>query len=277
MEFVDISYSAAARTDAQRQFDVYLPTDAVPSPPPPLLVFIHGGAWRAEDKGDHKKLARGLAAATRYSVAVVNYRLTPRDPPGDDHFQHPGHAEDLLDALLFLTTWQGPSAVGPVYNPAHLYLMGHSCSAHMLTSIFLDSSSITPSLTPTASLCDAVKAITLSEGIYDLELLLSDFPNYREWFIAPTFGRRGSYAPFSTTTFPLIATHIKWLIIHSSGDTLINTSQSERMYHHLCVLNGNEAPTRVFRNINRLSGDHNDVLLGLDYVDIVKDFVLNHA
>ncbi|KAF8078038.1 Alpha/Beta hydrolase protein [Lyophyllum atratum] len=274
MEFVDIPYSAST-TDLLRQIDVHLPGDAVPSTLSPLIVFFHGGAWRAEDKGDHKKLARNLAAATGFPVAVPNYRLTPRDPPDDDHFRHPGHAEDALQALTFLITWQGPPAVGPLYDPNRLYLMGHSCSAHMLTSIFLDSSSITPTLTPPSSLVQAVQKIVMSEGIYDLDLLLTSFPQYRDWFVGPTFGRRESYAPFSTTAFPLIDTHIKWLIVHSKGDTLVNLSQSEAIYRHLCEIHGGDASTRVYRNTDQLVDEHNDILLGFEFVAIVKDFILD--
>ncbi|GLB35040.1 putative alpha/beta hydrolase fold [Lyophyllum shimeji] len=275
MEFLDIPYSAYT-TDAQRQLDIHMPGDAVPNPLPPLIVFIHGGAWRTEDKGEHRKLARDLATATGFPVAVPNYRLTPRDPPDDNHFRHPGHAEDALQALIFLTTWKGPSAVGrPIYDPNRFYLMGHSCGAHMLSSIFLDSSSVTPTLAPPPSLLRAVQKIIMSEGIYDLDLLLSTFPNYRDWFVAPAFGRRESYAPFSTTTYPLIDKRIKWLIIHSKGDTLVDLPQSDAMYQHLCELNGGDASTRIHRNTEQLSGEHNDILLGLEFVEIVKNYILD--
>ncbi|KAG6878694.1 hypothetical protein C0993_011509 [Termitomyces sp. T159_Od127] len=272
MEFVDIAYTAES-ADQLRQLDLYLPPDAGPADPRPLLVFVHGGAWRSEDKRDHRKLARDLAAATRLPVAVLNYRLTPRDPPGNDHFRHPGHAEDTLDALRFLITWPGPSGAGQLYDPHHLYLIGHSCSAHMLSSIFLDSSSISPSLTPPPHLFQAVKAIIMSEGIYDPDLLLSSFPTYHAWFIRPTFGHNDSYAAYATAKLPLIDTHIKWLIIHSKGDTLVDLPQSDIMYQHLCVLYGDHANTHIHRNTDRLDGEHNDILRGLDYVDVIKDFI----
>ncbi|KAG5646677.1 hypothetical protein DXG03_002667 [Asterophora parasitica] len=275
MELADIPYTAAA-ADRQRQLDVYAPPSAVHAVPrPPLVVFLHGGAWRAEDKAEHRQLALNLVAATGFAVAVPNYRLTPRDPPDDDHFRHPGHAEDALHALSFLVAWQGPSAAGPFYDPSRLYLIGHSCSAHMLSSIFLDSKAVSPSLTPPPELVQSVKGIVLSEGIYDLDLLLADFPDYLQWFIRPTFGTRESYTPFSTTTFPLIATHIKWLIIHSKGDTLVNLPQSEAIYRHLVDLNGNEASARVYRNTDNLSAEHNDIFLAQDYAHIVKEFILN--
>ncbi|KAG6818192.1 hypothetical protein H0H87_000097 [Tephrocybe sp. NHM501043] len=276
MEFLDIPYTADT-ADRLRQLDVLLPSQPVPAEPLPLLVFIHGGAWRSDDKHDHRDLARTLATATGYPVAVPNYRLTPKNPPDNDLFRHPGHAEDLLDALRFLITWPGPSNVGSLYDPHSLYLMGHSCSAHMLSSIFLASSSVTPSLTPDPSIRQAAKGIVMSEGIYDIDLLIKSFPTYLDWFIRPTFGHLPSYATFSTTTFPLIDTHIKWLVIHSKGDTLVDLQQSEVIYQHLCSLYGNDAASRVFRSTDRLTGDHNDIFHGQqaqEYVDIVKDFFL---
>ncbi|KAG5727651.1 putative kynurenine formamidase [Termitomyces sp. T112] len=272
MEFVDIAYTAAG-SDQLRQLDLYLPSDAVPAEPRPLLVFVHGGAWRSEDKRDYRNLARNLAAATRLPVAVPNYRLTPQDPSDDDHFRHPAHAEDALNALRFLTTWPGPPGAGVLYDPHCLYLIGHSCSTHMLSSIFLDSSSISPSLTPPPHLLQAVKTIIMSEGIYDLDLLLSSFPAYHAWFIRPTFGQHDSYTAYSTTKLPLLGTHIQWLIIHSKGDTLVDVLQSEAMYQHLCSLYGDHAATQVHRNTDHLDGEHNDILQGLDYVDIIKDFI----
>lgn len=38
----------------------------------PLLVLVHGGAWRSEDKSDYRDLALGLTHLG--SVASVNYR-----------------------------------------------------------------------------------------------------------------------------------------------------------------------------------------------------------
>ena len=40
---VDIPYTNAVE-DRKRAFDVYIPKDA--SPTSPILVFVHGGAWR---------------------------------------------------------------------------------------------------------------------------------------------------------------------------------------------------------------------------------------
>jgi hypothetical protein len=230
----------------------------------------------SEDKADHKELARKLALSTGFAVAIPNYRLTPRDPPRDDHFRHPGHAEDILLFLMFMSAWEGPPGIGPIYDSQVFYLLGHSCSAHMLASIFLDSSDISPTLTPPLTLLHAVKRIAMSEGIYDPESLIAveRFPQYRDWFIAPAFGRRDSYDAFSTTRFPLWNRDIHWLIIHSKGDTMIDLSQSKMMYTRLCDLYGSNADTHVHQNLDQLNTEHDDLLRGDEYVNIIKDFVL---
>ena len=53
--------------------DLHLPKD---SSNPPLLIYIHGGYWRAIDKNDHSFIAlpfikNGIAAAN------INYDLCP--------------------------------------------------------------------------------------------------------------------------------------------------------------------------------------------------------
>lgn len=39
----------------------------------PLIVFIHGGAWRSEDKSDYKQMCQDFVN-TGSTVASVNYR-----------------------------------------------------------------------------------------------------------------------------------------------------------------------------------------------------------
>ncbi|KAJ7710004.1 alpha/beta-hydrolase [Mycena rosella] len=251
------------------RFDLYAP-DACPRDSP-LLVFVHGGAWRAEDKADNdfRTLASRLASASNCPVLVPNYRLTTEH----NQFRHPGHAADILAFLVFLTTWPGvPNVFDPAGRP--MYLMGHSAGAHILTSIFLDSAHVFPSLTPPSPVLQAVRAIVLSEGIYDIDLLLARFPEYRGWFIAAAFGDRESYADVSTTSLSLReGSDLRWLVIHSAGDTLVDMPQSDTMDAHLRGLYGPAADTRVARNFDQLDVDHDDVLRSPLFVDVVRAFV----
>lgn len=152
-EYLDIPY--LTNPDGEfHKFDLYVPElpSSDSTAPPPLLIFIHGGAWRSyvpssptkalplfdidihrEDKSEHALLARRIANLTSFPVAVPNYRLTTFSTL---HIRHPAHAEDLHEFLKFILDWPGPEPPSK-YDPGRLYLMGHSCSTHMLMSIFL--------------------------------------------------------------------------------------------------------------------------------------------
>ncbi|THH15157.1 hypothetical protein EW146_g5278 [Bondarzewia mesenterica] len=279
--FTDLPYvSSTGEPDSRNkfhEFDLYIPRLSVASDQqPPLVCFIHGGAWRSEDKAEHSALARSVSTYTGCPVAVPNYRLTPREPTPEDTMQHPAHAEDILQFLTFVLDWPGPARHARVpFDPSKIYLMGHSCGAHMLSSIFLDSTSSTPSLTPPLALLSAVQGIALSEGIYDIDLLLSSFPDYRQWFIANTFGEWDSYVAFSTANISSRkgGEHIRWLIIHSKGDTLVDQHQSEIMYNHLLYIH--KDASRVLKNWEDLEEEHNAILRGDKFVRIVGEFMIS--
>lgn len=156
--------------------------------------------------------------------------------------------------------------------------MGHSCSAHMLASIILDSSE--PTLVPSPELLWAIKGVIFSEGIYNIDALLQSFPTYRDWFIVNAFGDLPNYNQSSVTSTPLRegASHIHWLIIHSRGDTLVDVSQSRGMYEHVQSLHENAGGSgRVLRSWDDLKDEHNAVLQSGKFHQIVGDFVLNSS
>ncbi|KAF8628380.1 hypothetical protein AX15_003906 [Amanita polypyramis BW_CC] len=271
IQFFDISYSSSS--SPYRSFDIYLPSYRA-SPAPPLLCFIHGGAWRSEDKRDHAAFARSLVSRANCPVVVPNYRLTPKEPSEDNVFRHPGHALDILECLTYLISWEGPPGHNNVYDPHTIHLIGHSCAAHMLSSIFLDSSSITPGLTPTATLLQSVKSIALSEGIYDIDLLLSKYPEYRSWFIAPAFGDMESYNDYSISTYALRTRDIRWLIIHSRGDTLVDLDQSKLMHSHLHQMMGVHIEGRIGCDFHSFTEQHHDLFQNDAFVGCLVKFAL---
>ncbi|EAU88455.1 hypothetical protein CC1G_11927 [Coprinopsis cinerea okayama7 len=266
----------AAHSDRFLQFDGYAVQGSVQRP---VLVFVHGGAWRSEDKADHAALAQSLALATNCPVLVPNYRLTSKTI---SDLRHPAHAQDILHFLEFLLDWRPLEfpELAAAMDPKNLYLIGHSCSAHMLASIILDSDFVTPTLAPSAKLLKAVKAVIFSEGIYDLDSLVERFPNYRAWFIDEAFGAQSSYSQFNVNQYQLRkglgddGRPASWLIIHSKGDDLIDVGQSKAMLAHLRQLYAEQADTFVHHDLDRLTAGHDDILRGdQGYVDIVKLFL----
>jgi pimeloyl-ACP methyl ester carboxylesterase len=88
---------------------------------PPLIVYVHGGAWRAGDKNVSSKtwqvpyfLSKG------HAFASVNYRLVPDVGVAQQ-------AEDVARSLKFLV--DRADALG--LDRKRIVLMGHSAGAHL--------------------------------------------------------------------------------------------------------------------------------------------------
>lgn len=70
----DINYGPEpiVSRDPQRELDIYYSSSD--SEDQPVILFVHGGAWRTGDKSEHSQLAENLARQG-FTVAVNNYRL----------------------------------------------------------------------------------------------------------------------------------------------------------------------------------------------------------
>src|SRR5262245_9674762 len=83
----DIEYARVGQTSLK--LDLYLPAEGRPAP---LVVWVHGGAWRSGSKSNPPLLPltdRGIA------VASVDYRLSPVAP-------YPAQVHDLKAAIRYL-------------------------------------------------------------------------------------------------------------------------------------------------------------------------------
>jgi len=77
----DVVYARNPEPHPRQKLDLYYPTPAPPSSQPlPVVVFVHGGAWKRGDKGDHYIFGHshvGKSLARRgFVAAVVSYRLS---------------------------------------------------------------------------------------------------------------------------------------------------------------------------------------------------------
>lgn len=123
---------------------------------------------------------------------------------------------------------------------------------------------------PSDELVQSIAAIIMSEGIYDIDLLLSSFPAYRSWFIENTFGKRDSFEDVSVikATIDPKGQHIRWFIVHSKGDTLIDEHQSEAMYDSL-----RQRPCLVSKSFDDLDDEHNDILNSSKYIVMIDNYI----
>ena len=113
----DLAYGQAAL----QRLDVYLPAKPMHAP---ILLMVHGGAWRLGDKQAaavvDNKIARWLPKG--FILVSINYRLLPEATPLQQ-------AEDVARALAF--TQQQAASWGGDGNK--IILIGHSAGAHLVS------------------------------------------------------------------------------------------------------------------------------------------------
>lgn len=88
-------------------------------PASPVLVFIHGGYWRALDKADHSFIAPAFVKAGAM-VVVPNYALCPAVT-----------IEDIALQMTRALAWTYRHAAAHGGDPGRLVVVGHSAGAHL--------------------------------------------------------------------------------------------------------------------------------------------------
>lgn len=128
----DICYHPQPDNDrALQSLDIYAPAiTASKVRLLPVILFMHGGGWRAADKQDafgvHANVCTALAR--RGLIAVnVNYRLSPRA-------KHPAHAQDVAHALC----WTRANIKDYGGDAENIFISGHSSGGHLAALVALD-------------------------------------------------------------------------------------------------------------------------------------------
>jgi arylformamidase len=139
--------------DTPRQFiDLFLPAAGEAAP---LVMFIHGGYWRAMDPSFHSHMARGLNERG-FTVAVVGYDLCPIVTIAD-------MIEQIRRACVFL--WQRFGR--------RLLVSGHSAGGHLTAAmVATDWQRLWPKVPG-----DLVPAGYAISGVFDLAPLVNTSMN----------------------------------------------------------------------------------------------------
>jgi acetyl esterase/lipase len=109
---IDIRY--AKIDDHELLLDLYRPSGAAK---PGIIVWVHGGAWRA---GSKKDMPLGSLVDAGYVVASVDYRLSPQAP-------FPAQIHDIKAAIRFLKAKQGEYG----YDARRTIIAGASAGGHL--------------------------------------------------------------------------------------------------------------------------------------------------
>ncbi|MCO5070313.1 MAG: alpha/beta hydrolase [Rhizobiaceae bacterium] len=142
---LDLAYGERPR----QRLDVFLPEGT----PKGLVVYIHGGYWRAFDKSMWSHLAAGCVDSG-YAVAMPSYTLCPEVRIGDI-VREVGRAIEV--------------AVSEVGGP--VMLTGHSAGGHLATRMLTTSSPLSQSV-----LTRVRNTVSIS-GVHDLRPIMSTAMN----------------------------------------------------------------------------------------------------
>jgi len=126
---------------------------AKPGKGAPVLVFIHGGYWRALDKSDHSFIVPSFTEAGT-CVVVPNYALCPA-------VTIPEITMQMVKALAW--TWRHIARYGG--DPSRITVAGHSAGGHLAAMLLLCDWKAYAGDLP----ADLVKNALSISGLYDLE------------------------------------------------------------------------------------------------------------
>jgi len=184
--------------------------------PNPLILIIHGGYWKAGDKGQFYTQRAMELVDLGYTVASINYRLSTTH-------KFPANVEDLRDGILFLSAHADRFRL----DPTQIMTYGISAGGHLAAFMALAANSdraYTKGLTPSS-----FKGAISLYGIHDLTLTIQREHPFTELYIgAPYEFDPSNYIDASTTSHvdkhdPPI------LLIHGSIDGSVSVRNSDNL------------------------------------------------
>jgi acetyl esterase/lipase len=157
---LNLAYNPAKDADPVRhKLDLYVPKDARDFP---VMMFVHGGAWRSGNKDLYAALGNTFAKKG-IGVAIINYRLSGRNGSA----RHPDHIEDVAKAFA----WVKANAGKYGGSKDKLYVSGHSAGGHLVALLATDEKYLKAEK---ASISD-IKGVVAISGVYTISSLFGPF------------------------------------------------------------------------------------------------------
>jgi arylformamidase len=196
----------------------------------PVLVFIHGGYWRAFGKSDFSFVAPSFVADGA-TVVVPGYSLCPT-----------ATIEQIALQMTRVVAWVIRHAAEHRADPARIALAGHSAGGHLAAMLLCCR---WKDVDPDLPLLPLQGALSIS-GLYDLEPLRLAPSLQRDLKLTPATVRRLSPSFFPRPKRPLYAVvggdeseeflHQNQLIRDQWGPTAVPVCETLVGHHHFSVL-----------------------------------------
>jgi acetyl esterase/lipase len=215
----DIEYARVG--DHVLQLDLHLPKEANP----PLIVYVHGGAWRAGSKTDvpiAKLLDQGFA------IASVDYRLSTEAP-------FPAQVHDIKAAIRFL---RAKSALFHI-NTQRIAIIGSSAGGHLaaLVGVTNGNAELEGGLGEHLSQSSDVQAIVSLFGASNLQTILAQSTEFGLKMRVPALqlllggqpSEKPELAKLASPVAHLDKNDPPLLLIHGDADPQMPPQQSEEL------------------------------------------------
>ncbi|WP_420320083.1 alpha/beta hydrolase [Flagellimonas sp.] len=213
-EYFDIAYYTGKDADSiKHKLNLFVP-EGVENPP--ILLWIHGGAWAFGGRKFETDLARKFASEG-VAVAAISYRLSPgtwRDPDFKDGIQHPEHIKDVARAFA----WIYDHAEEYCYDQNSIFVGGYSAGGHLAALLAMDPTYLSE---VGRSVRDVRGAIPIA-GAYDIAAYHESHLRYNgkemaEKHVQAVFGKtEGHFRKASPTTY-IENQWVPMLVISESG------------------------------------------------------------
>ncbi|WP_395735652.1 alpha/beta hydrolase fold domain-containing protein [Prosthecobacter sp.] len=215
----DIVYAKV--NDHELKLDLYLPKD---SKKPPLVVFIHGGGWKA---GSYKNCSTSWLTESGFAVASISYRLS-------QVAVFPAQIHDCKGAVRWLRAHAGEYG----YDATRVGVAGTSAGGHLV--LLLGTTGGVPeyegNVGGNLDQSSAVQAVADYFGPSDFILRSENQPIKTEDPKSTVFLLLGGpvkknleLARFASPVFQVSAGDAPLLIIHGDKDGTVHLDQSQRM------------------------------------------------
>lgn len=150
----DVPYAS----NRAHKLDIYLPTRAS-TVAVPVIVFIHGGAWRARDKSDSGAMRAYTSAG--FAGVSINYRLS-----GDAIW--PAQIHDAKAAIR----WVRANASKYGFDSDRISVMGRSAGAHLALLLATTGTELEGSVGRNLRTSSEVRCVANLFGPTDLEAMI---------------------------------------------------------------------------------------------------------
>jgi len=156
----DIAYGK----HAMQRLDIHRPAEAKNAP---VMVYVHGGAWRKGDKANVGKKVTFFGDQGWLFISI-NYRLLPEG-------KHPVNVQDVALALA----WVHEHVAAHRGNPDQIFLMGYSAGAHLAALVATDE----------RLLKAEGKDLSILKGVISLDTNVYDLPTLMQSVASTYYGR----------------------------------------------------------------------------------------